>query len=180
MFSFFKKRRREGLRTQPFPSAWLNIIERNFPIYDRLPQADQQELQGHIQVFLAEKLFEGCGGLELTDEIKVTIAAGACLLLLHRETDYYPRLITILVYPHAYLAKGMYRSAAELFWRARRLGSGRRGRMGWSFFPGMMFGRERRTSTMGTTSCCMSLLTSSTSRTALPMEHRSLNTAASM
>ena len=106
MFSFFKKRRREGLRTQPFPSAWLNIIERNFPIYDRLPQADQQELQGHIQVFLAEKLFEGCGGLELTDEIKVTIAAGACLLLLHRETDYYPRLITILVYPHAYLAKG--------------------------------------------------------------------------
>jgi Mlc titration factor MtfA (ptsG expression regulator) len=105
MFSFFKKRRRQRLRTQPFPSVWLTIIERNVRIYDRLPQADQQELQGHIQVFLAEKLFEGCGGLELTDEIKVTIAAQACLLLLHRETDYYPRLITILVYPHAYLAK---------------------------------------------------------------------------
>ena len=51
--------------------------------------------------------FEGCGGLELTDEIKVTIAAQACLLLLHRETDYYPRLITILVYPHAYVAKSV-------------------------------------------------------------------------
>ncbi len=44
--------------------------------------------------------------MELTDEIKVTIAAQACLLLLHREPDYYPRLITILVYPHPYLAKG--------------------------------------------------------------------------
>ena len=52
-------------------------------------------------------IFEGCGGLELTDEIKVTIAAQACLLLLHRETDYYPRLITILVYPHAYVAKSI-------------------------------------------------------------------------
>ena len=89
MFSFFKQRRRQRLRTQPFPPAWLAIIERNVPIYDRLPQADQRELQGHIQVFLAEKYFEGCGGLELTDEIKVTIAAQACLLLLHRETDYY-------------------------------------------------------------------------------------------
>ena len=107
MFSFLKQRRRERLRTQPFPSAWLAIIERNVPIYDRLPEADQQELQGHIQVFLAEKLFEGCGGLELTDEIKVTIAAQACLLLLHRETDYYPRLITILVYPHAYVARSV-------------------------------------------------------------------------
>jgi MtfA peptidase len=107
MFGRFRNRRRERLRSQPFPPAWLTIIERNVSIYDRLPQADQRELHGHIQVFLAEKHFEGCGGLELTDEIKVTIAAQACLLLLHRETSYYPRLITILVYPHAYVAKSV-------------------------------------------------------------------------
>ena len=107
MFGFFRNRRRERLRSQPFPPAWLTIIERNVSIYNRLPQADQRELQGHIQVFLSEKHFEGCGGLELTDEIKVTIAAQACLLLLHRETDYYPRLITILVYPHAYVARSV-------------------------------------------------------------------------
>ena len=89
------------------PTSWLDIIKKNVPIFNRLPQADQRELQGHIQVFLAEKYFEGCGGLELTEEIKVTIAAQACLLLLHRETDYYPRLITILVYPHAYVAKSV-------------------------------------------------------------------------
>jgi MtfA peptidase len=107
MFGWFRNQRRERLRSQSFPPAWLTIIKNNVSIYDRLPQADQRELQRHIQVFLAEKNFEGCGGLVLTDEIKVTIAAQACLLLLHRETNYYPRLITILVYPHAYVAKSV-------------------------------------------------------------------------
>jgi len=91
----------------PFPKAWLEILDKNIPYYRRLSEADRHELQGHIQVFLAEKHFEGCGGLELTDEVKLTIAAQACLLLLHRETDAYRRLITILVYPSAYVAKGI-------------------------------------------------------------------------
>jgi len=105
MFGFFKRRRRKRLLAAPFSAAWLDIIERNVPLYACLPDADRKELQGLVQIFLAEKSFEGCGGLELTDEIKVTIAAQACLLLLHRETDVYPRLITILVYPSAYVAR---------------------------------------------------------------------------
>ncbi len=107
VFGFFKRRRRLRLRSAPFPPAWLQIIEKNVPFYTWLPDADRQELQGLVQIFLAEKSFEGCGGLELTDEIKLTIAAQACLLLLHRETDIYPRLITILVYPSAYVAKAV-------------------------------------------------------------------------
>ena len=59
MFNFFKQRRRQRRRSQPFPPSWLNIINKNVPIYDRLPQADQLELQGHIQVFLVEKVYEG-------------------------------------------------------------------------------------------------------------------------
>jgi MtfA peptidase len=73
-------------------------------VFDTLPTADQEELFGHVQVFLAEKRFEGCAGLTMTDEIRVTIAAQACLLLLHRETDYYPSVVSILVYPHTILA----------------------------------------------------------------------------
>ena len=107
MFGFFKRRRRERLRTTPIPHEWEQILRKNVPLYRRLPEADRRELHGHIQVFLAEKHFEGCGGLELTDEIKLTIAAQACLLLLHRDTDYYRRLITILVYPAAYIAKAI-------------------------------------------------------------------------
>src|SRR4051794_31727679 len=107
MFGLFKRRRRERLRTTPIPHEWEQILRKNVPLYRRLPEADRRELHGHIQVFLAEKHFEGCGGLELTDEIKLTIAAQACLLLLHRDTDYYRQLITILVYPSAYIAQAI-------------------------------------------------------------------------
>lgn len=55
-------------------------------------------------MFLAEKNFEGCGGLEMTDEIQVTIAAQACILLLHCPHDYYPGLVSIVVYPSTYRA----------------------------------------------------------------------------
>ena len=105
IFGLFKQGRRQRLRARPFPSAWKSIITRNVPIFRRLPPADQTELLGCVQIFLAEKHFEGCGGLELTDEIRVTIAAQACLLLLHRETDYYPELTSILVYPSGYIAR---------------------------------------------------------------------------
>jgi len=91
IFGFLKERRREKLRAQPVPPAWRSILLRNLPVFQRLPSQDQIELLAHVQVFLAEKRFEGCGGLELTDEIRLTIAAQACLLLLHRVTDYYPR-----------------------------------------------------------------------------------------
>lgn len=102
VFGMFAGRRRERIRSQPFPAHLRLLVEENLPIFRRLPPADQAELLGHVQVFLAEKHFEGCGGLELTDEIRVTIASQACLLLLHRDTDYYPHLHTILVYPSSY------------------------------------------------------------------------------
>jgi Mlc titration factor MtfA (ptsG expression regulator) len=105
MFDFFKSRRRATLREQPFPEAWRAIIAANTSYLSRLSPQDRAELEGLVQVLLAEKTFEGCGGLEMTDEIRVTIAAQACLLLLHRETNYFPDLEVILVYPHTYVAK---------------------------------------------------------------------------
>ncbi len=102
----FKRHRRESLRAQPFPDAWRAVIERNVDLFHRLSADDQRELLGHTSVLLAEKHFEGCGGLELTDEIRVTIAVQAAVLLLHRETDYYPRLTSILIYPTTYVLPG--------------------------------------------------------------------------
>src|SRR4051812_31323855 len=104
VFDLFKSRRRARQRAAPTPGEWRGILERNLSIFSRLSPADQAELLGHTAVFLAEKHFEGAGGLELTDEIRVTIAGQACLLLLHRETDYYPELISIIVYPSGYIA----------------------------------------------------------------------------
>jgi hypothetical protein len=100
----FKKRRRRRLAARQFPDEWLAIIDKNVPFYRLLPEADRQELQRHILIFIAEKRFEGCGGLQITDEIKVTISSHACILLLHRQTDYYPGLPSVIVYPSSYVA----------------------------------------------------------------------------
>jgi Mlc titration factor MtfA (ptsG expression regulator) len=102
--SIFKKYLRKSLIKKTLPAEWLSIIKRNVPYYNCLSPAEQTELHGLIQIFLKEKYFEGCGGLEITDEIRVIIAAQACILLLGRKTDIYPTLRSILVYPHAYLA----------------------------------------------------------------------------
>jgi MtfA peptidase len=100
----FKKWRREKLLSKELTSEWMEIIKKNVQFYGFLPPDMKKELHGLINIFLDEKTFEGCEGLELTDEIKITIATQACLLLLGRKSDIYPTLRTILVYPHAYFA----------------------------------------------------------------------------
>jgi MtfA peptidase len=102
MFDFFKNRRREALRAQPLSVEERALLDKNIPYLSSLSPEDRSELEGLVRIFLAEKSFEGCGGLELDDEIKLTIAGQACLLLLHRETDIYPNVDSIVVYPSAY------------------------------------------------------------------------------
>ncbi|MCX7553813.1 zinc-dependent peptidase [Marinicella sp. S1101] len=102
MFYWIRNRRlkkRQKIYKLPTPGPWVDYIKNNVAIYHFLPQPLQQELLGHVNVFLAEKYFSGHAGLEVTDEMRVTIAAQACLLLLNRKTNYYPHLKTIMIYP---------------------------------------------------------------------------------
>ena len=129
IFSLLKQHRRKRLRRRPFPKAWLALIQRHVVFFRRLSASDRAELLGHVQIFLAEKRFEGCGGFTITDEVRVTVAAQACLLLLHRKTDYFPELLTILVYPLTYMVEEK-RQVGEHLWEegtVSRLGeTGRR------------------------------------------------------
>ncbi len=100
----FRGRRRRRVAARRFPLDWSDLLEKNIGIYRELSREEQDELHRRILIFLDEKTFEGVGGLEMTDEIRITIAAQACLLLLGRATDYYPTLSSIIVYPSAYVA----------------------------------------------------------------------------
>jgi len=115
MLGFFKDRQRKRLKARPFSNEWLKIIKHNGAFFVRLAANDQAELLDHIQILLAEKNFEGCAGQEITDEIRVTIAAQACLLLMHRKTDYFPRLLTVLVYPSTYSVQEQRPLTAEIW-----------------------------------------------------------------
>ena len=99
-----KARRRERLRAEPFPEPWRRMIEVRVPAFGRLSAEDQRELLGHTRVLLEEKHFEGAGGLLMRDEVRLTIAVQAALLLLRRDTDYFPRLKSIIVYPTGYVS----------------------------------------------------------------------------
>ncbi|MCP6761392.1 MAG: zinc-dependent peptidase [Fischerella sp. CENA71] len=96
------KQRRNRLKKRIFLPIWNAIIENNLPIYTRLSPDERRRLQGHVQVFLAEKQFIGCQGLQVTEEMKLTISAVACLLLLNERGEYFPKLRSILIYPSAY------------------------------------------------------------------------------
>jgi hypothetical protein len=120
--AFRRRRRRLALLNKPFPPAWLAILENNLPHYKNLPAGLQRQLRGLIRIFIGEKSFEGCGGLAMTDEIRVTIAAQACLLLLNRETDCYPKLYSVLVYPSTYVVNDPDHSGLEPADSSVRLG----------------------------------------------------------
>ncbi|MCL4215792.1 MAG: zinc-dependent peptidase [Candidatus Hydrogenedentes bacterium] len=113
MLNFFKKRKRARLRARRFPDTRWQAIAKAFPYAAALPAQDRTELQGHVNVFLDEKHFEGCGGLVLTEEMRYIIAGQACALLLHRDTDYFPSLRSVLVYPEAYEASRDNRDVDE-------------------------------------------------------------------
>jgi Mlc titration factor MtfA (ptsG expression regulator) len=94
------ERRRARLRDTPFPVAWSHILRQRLPQLRRLPRALQRELNRQIMVFVAEKDFIGCGGFVIDDEVRLTIAAQACLLTVNQpRRDYYPALQSVLVYP---------------------------------------------------------------------------------
>jgi MtfA peptidase len=103
MFGFFKRHRRARLRRHAFPPQWLDIIQKWVPYYSLLSDEEQRTLQGHIQVFLEEKNFEGCRGFKITDRMRLAVAAQACLLLLDIDLDYFPRLRSILMYSDAFV-----------------------------------------------------------------------------
>lgn len=103
--SVVREIRRARIRRRPFPPAWREVLRRNMPLFRRLPADLQLQLKQHVQVLLAEKPFIGCGGLELTEQMRVLIAAQAALLLLNRRTGYFPNLRQILVYPGAFVAE---------------------------------------------------------------------------
>lgn len=108
---YWREYNRNKVRRLPFKKEWRQIIQRRMPYFRKMPADLQLQLKQHIQVFLAEKTFIGKNGVNINDEIKITIAAQACLLLLNRKTDYYPKLNTILVYPRAFVKQHQSSSA---------------------------------------------------------------------
>ena len=117
-------RRRARIRSKPFPASWRRMLQRRVPYIAALPADLQLQLKQHVQVFLAEKPFIACGGLVLTQEMRVVIAAQACLLLLNRPSSYFPNLRQILVYPGPFVVSRVRADDTGVFQQLREVLSG--------------------------------------------------------
>jgi MtfA peptidase len=103
LLGFLKKRNTPD--RAPFPEAWKAVLDRNVPYARGLDAAGRLKLEDLVRTFLKKKRFEGCAGLEVTDEIRVTVAGQACFLLLGRGNGgLYPVLRTVLLYPDAFVS----------------------------------------------------------------------------
>lgn len=105
IFGWLKRRRRKKILEQPWPEAWSLHLNRNVRLSWGLESQETAKLQNLIKVFVAEKYWEGCDGLELNEEIQVTIACQACLMLMGVEGYYFDNVRTILVYPSIFQRK---------------------------------------------------------------------------
>ncbi len=113
-FSWFKRRHRARLLAQPFPAIWLETLERRVAPYRAIAESDRRRLRDLVQVFIAEKYWEGCNGLTVTDEMKAVIAGYACTLLLGIEHDYFSHVLSVLIYPTDYIAPARHDSAGAI------------------------------------------------------------------
>ncbi|HZZ79071.1 MAG TPA: M90 family metallopeptidase [Gemmataceae bacterium] len=102
LFRWWKNRRRRKILAEPFPAAWQAALVRKVGHYHVLSDAERDRLRRAVQIMIAEKTWEGCRGLELTDEMRVTIAALMAILILGFDDFYFDNVETILVYPDEY------------------------------------------------------------------------------
>lgn len=99
---------------------WRATLAHAIPVYGRMSADLQHQLDKRVQQFLYQKKFVGCAGLEVTDEMRVTIAGLACLLLLNRPSRVYPGLHAVLVYPSAFLVPRKQVDAAGVITEERQ------------------------------------------------------------
>jgi len=105
LFTWWRNRRRKKILAVPIPDHWKTILDQNVSQLSRLTAQQRALLYQRVQIFVKEKYWEGCNGFQITEEVKLTIAAQACLLTLGFASDCFDRLKTILVYPDTYVAK---------------------------------------------------------------------------
>lgn len=92
-----------GNASRRSPLEWKDLLDDRLPQIARLSSAQRVLLHERVERFLKEKRFVGCGGLEVTDEMRTLVAGIACLMILRPDAALFPVLRQILIYPGPFL-----------------------------------------------------------------------------
>lgn len=102
MFGLIRRWRRKRLLREPIDESWIGVLDERVPFFADLDGPVRERFLADLRVFVAEKHWIEAGGMEITEEVKVVIAAAAVRLTLHLDFDVYNRLTEIVVYPSHY------------------------------------------------------------------------------
>ncbi len=107
LVTLWRRWRRRRILARPPNPGWEGVIARNFGLYRLLSEDERRRLIDLARVFVAERRWEACAGMKVDEQVRIIIAAQACLLLLGiPDHDYFSNVTSILVYPAAYLVPG--------------------------------------------------------------------------
>ena len=102
---FTQWRRERILKRSSFDEAlWRSVLDR-YPFTRALSLDERARLREDVILFLHEKNLVGAGGLVLRDEMRICIAAQACMLILALDLDYYRGWVEVIVYPDEFVAE---------------------------------------------------------------------------
>src|SRR5688500_698276 len=104
LLRWWRRRRRKKLVAQPFPESWQDLLQQNVFLYRGLTLEEQARVRAYSRVFVEERQWEGCLGFRITDEVRVTIAGQVAILVLGLGEQYFDQVLSILVYPNAFVA----------------------------------------------------------------------------
>jgi MtfA peptidase len=93
--------RRRALLARPFPEAWRSFLETRYDHYDRLPPGLRRRFEDDLRIFLDEKRITGVE-VEVTDEIRLLVAASAVTLSLGWPSYEWEQLTEVLLYPDGF------------------------------------------------------------------------------
>ena len=92
------RRRRQLARTPLDPALWQRVAC-GLPFLRGLATEELARLRELSLLFLSDKEMHAAGGLELSDEMRLSIAVQACLPVLNLGLEWYQGWIGVIVYP---------------------------------------------------------------------------------
>lgn len=105
LFSVWRSRQRASRFSEPFPPEWRSFLEQSVPLYQRMPNDLRTKIEPVVRAFLHDVEFIGCNGLVVTDEMRLTVAVQACLLVVARDPHAYSSLHSVLLYPEEFIVR---------------------------------------------------------------------------
>jgi Mlc titration factor MtfA (ptsG expression regulator) len=105
MFNWLRNSRRRRIASEPWPAEWDEFLHGRADFLEAYSPLEKEQWKEIVKVLVAEKSWEGVGGLAMSPEVQVVIAAHAARLTIALPEKFFDRVQTVIVRPEQYRTK---------------------------------------------------------------------------